>query len=561
MALSRFVLPYADVGAGIRPSSGAKLFFYATGTSTFKSTFTDATGSTANTNPVIANANGVFPAIFFNGSFNVSLKDSNDVQIWTADPVISNALGYIYETTLDLISSEQAASANDIVESQGYTTKGDGGGAQWRQNGVTGQTVSQSPAQLGNALLNDGLGNQWAKVFKNSYLANNNTFSLYYTPANDTRIEERIFFGSASKDASGTTDKTESSTFISGNDFGSYYLERAAQNLSISKRGGIGSVNGAKGSERYTTLGYTIWVTLTVYSVGDKAGYGGRLYTVTVAGTTSGTAPSHTSGTAVDGTVTWQFDDYTYNVAIGEAACALADINDGTGVWARYTEIVRSAAGGTSFAEEVVSKNKGADVINNPYNRFPAGSTIGHMFAGGGDPSLGAATAPSTCGILFIKNGETWNKGIVFDKESIQGADGATGYGSAISLAKGHLINWFTVEGLEGSAITSDVTLNSRRGSITFENFKVTYRAAGSDVFSASRLNDTSTGSILAESYGGNARLSAEGTTTDVDLLIAAKGAGLVRFGAHAALSGETVTGYITIKDTAGTVRKLAVVS
>jgi hypothetical protein len=92
MAISRFVLPYADVGAGIRPSSGAKLFFYATGTSTFKSTFTDATGSTANTNPVIANANGVFPNIFLEGIFNVALKDSNDVQIWTADPATYGSL-------------------------------------------------------------------------------------------------------------------------------------------------------------------------------------------------------------------------------------------------------------------------------------------------------------------------------------------------------------------------------------------------------------------------------------------------------------------------------------
>jgi hypothetical protein len=168
MALSRFVLPFADVGAGIRPSSGAKLFFYATGTSTPKSTFTDATGSTANTNPVIANANGVFPAIFFNGSFNVALKDSNNVQIWTADPVNSKEVGTIYATTLDLIASEQASSANDIVESQGYTAKGDGGGAQWKQNGVTGQTASQSPAQLGDALLNDANGNQWGLVFYDS---------------------------------------------------------------------------------------------------------------------------------------------------------------------------------------------------------------------------------------------------------------------------------------------------------------------------------------------------------------------------------------------------------
>jgi hypothetical protein len=87
MALSRFVLPFADVGGGIRPSSGAKLFFYATGTSTPATTFSDSTGTTPNTNPVIADANGVFPNIFINGIFKAVLKDKNDVQIWEADPV------------------------------------------------------------------------------------------------------------------------------------------------------------------------------------------------------------------------------------------------------------------------------------------------------------------------------------------------------------------------------------------------------------------------------------------------------------------------------------------
>jgi hypothetical protein len=87
MALSRFVLPFADVGAGITPSSGAKLYFYATGTTTPSTTYADSTGDTPNANPVIAYANGIFPAIFLSGIFNVVLKDANDVQIWTADPV------------------------------------------------------------------------------------------------------------------------------------------------------------------------------------------------------------------------------------------------------------------------------------------------------------------------------------------------------------------------------------------------------------------------------------------------------------------------------------------
>jgi hypothetical protein len=87
MALARFILPFADVGGGIKPSSGAKLFFYATGTSTPATTFSDSTGDTANTNPVIADANGLFSSIFLSGSFKVILKNKNDVQIWEADPV------------------------------------------------------------------------------------------------------------------------------------------------------------------------------------------------------------------------------------------------------------------------------------------------------------------------------------------------------------------------------------------------------------------------------------------------------------------------------------------
>lgn len=89
---SRFVLPFADVGQGIIPSDGAKLFFFVTGTSTPKDTFSDAAGTIPNANPVIADASGVFADIFIDGSYKVQLKDKNDVQIWEADPVDEFAL-------------------------------------------------------------------------------------------------------------------------------------------------------------------------------------------------------------------------------------------------------------------------------------------------------------------------------------------------------------------------------------------------------------------------------------------------------------------------------------
>ena len=74
-------------------------------------------------------------------------------------------------TTTELIASSATFAPNTNITTKGYTTSGDGGAGSWIQNGVTGQTVSQSPAQLGNALLNDGSGNQWALVSTGSEIS------------------------------------------------------------------------------------------------------------------------------------------------------------------------------------------------------------------------------------------------------------------------------------------------------------------------------------------------------------------------------------------------------
>ena len=72
-------------------------------------------------------------------------------------------------TTFDLIGSAAAFAPDTNITTKGYLTSGDEGSGSWVQNGVTGQTPSQSPAQLGNALLNDGNGNQWRLVPRGRY--------------------------------------------------------------------------------------------------------------------------------------------------------------------------------------------------------------------------------------------------------------------------------------------------------------------------------------------------------------------------------------------------------
>ena len=82
-----------------------------------------------------------------------------------AENAATTAEAFAYQlTTTDLIASTATFAAATNIPTSGFTTSGDGGNGSWKQNGLTGQAPSQSPAQLGDALLNDGNGNQWALV-------------------------------------------------------------------------------------------------------------------------------------------------------------------------------------------------------------------------------------------------------------------------------------------------------------------------------------------------------------------------------------------------------------
>lgn len=76
------------------PLVGGKLYSYEAGTSTPLATYTDFGGLSANTNPVILDANGEASVWIANTSYKFVLTDSDDVVQWTKDnitPVISTA--------------------------------------------------------------------------------------------------------------------------------------------------------------------------------------------------------------------------------------------------------------------------------------------------------------------------------------------------------------------------------------------------------------------------------------------------------------------------------------
>jgi len=67
------------------PLIGGKVYTYAAGTTTPLASYTDNTGATANTNPVILDTRGEAAIWLSPASYKFVLKDSNDVTIWTSD--------------------------------------------------------------------------------------------------------------------------------------------------------------------------------------------------------------------------------------------------------------------------------------------------------------------------------------------------------------------------------------------------------------------------------------------------------------------------------------------
>ena len=71
------------------PLAGGLMYYYDSGTTTLKNTYSDSAESIANTNPVVLDAAGRLPSVFYSGAARQVLKTSADVQLWERDPVSS----------------------------------------------------------------------------------------------------------------------------------------------------------------------------------------------------------------------------------------------------------------------------------------------------------------------------------------------------------------------------------------------------------------------------------------------------------------------------------------
>ena len=120
------------------PLGSGKLYFYDSGTTTLKTTYSDINQTVANTNPVILTAAGRQPNIFFSGNAKAILTDSSDVQILVRDPVGQTASAFgdawvatkIYDADAVVLGSDgvyyrslvSANQNNDPTSTSGYWT-------------------------------------------------------------------------------------------------------------------------------------------------------------------------------------------------------------------------------------------------------------------------------------------------------------------------------------------------------------------------------------------------------------------------------------------------------
>jgi hypothetical protein len=247
---------------------------------------------------------------------------------------------------------------------------------------------------------------------------------------------------------------------------------------------------------------------------------------------------------------------------IGVVGYAEADVASSV-AWGGYFEVVRRSDTAYGYGIEVDAKNIGANVTPTSYT--VANDTVfGVWVAAGGDDAYGGApTNPSGAAIVIKGNDSTWNTGIVFEKGALTGADGSTGTGTAIEMATGHRIRWRMTGNFSTAEIRSAVDNSSQNTLMLFANNQVQFYNNGSK--RSVQLEHVANGVNFVNISGSIASspvvVEARGDDTNVGVKLLPKGSEVVWFGTHSAIGAETVTGYITIKDSSGNSRKLAVVS
>jgi hypothetical protein len=242
-----------------------------------------------------------------------------------------------------------------------------------------------------------------------------------------------------------------------------------------------------------------------------------------------------------------------------------------------YLQVTGGATGGgVNFSAQ------GSDA--NIFITYDTKGTEAHSFRtnGGAQQQFRIAHTASAVNYLQVTGGATGNRfnlsaqgsdanvGMNFVVKGTENFVFATSAGTAAQFLIAHTasaVNYLQVTG----GVTGGNPVLSVQGSDTNVNMEIRSKGTGVLGLYTNTSNLQFLVSHIASSVnylqaaggatGVAATLSAQGSDTNIDLALAPKGTGNVRFGTLTANADAPVTGYILIKDSGGTTRKLAVIA
>lgn len=180
-------------------------------------------------------------------------------------------------------------------------------------------------------------------------------------------------------------------------------------------------------------------------------------------------------------------------------------------------------------------------------------------------------------GLIKIGDGADTAPGFAFTSDIDTGVyrSGANVFGIAVNGNEGLLVSGTLADGTAYLDVSPEPNLVNigPKGSAAnlqyYHNAKGTgahhFRTAGT--VEQARVTDTPSAVNYVDFTGGVSgspgivTVSAAGGDPDVDLALNSKGSGVLKFGSHSAVAAETLSGYITVKDSGGTSRKIGVIS
>jgi hypothetical protein len=524
-----------------------------------------------------------------------------------------------FNTTTEVINQFKGQVAiGTLIETLGYSTVGDGGGAQWVKTATTG-TPNQSPAQLGNALLNDASGNQWELVYDYKIdlaklgfiaataqqrtdlvqgLSDNLTNVELVTPAGDYTFVASSLVETWPNNDAGTISANGCAIVMrqgikysgAGRDLTSWTVSDPAVSNVYIDNGTDVEVTGIEFKSTYT---------------GVEAGAGHAIFGLVKALTDTVTNLN------IHNIRCKNVASYGVGLNYGyQTNCILHDIEtattggDGIDIKSRATTLL---VNNTNTISKIRCKNFGLRLdgqvgldVRGQYSITDCWFT---EFGDGVKSFTGLRLRPASeannlsvkttaTNIHAIAGNGTGTEGIQLSGEAntISGFS-VTGCEIGVNIQESDacIISNGTISGHNTYAISSTVSAIDMTVSNVFalnagtatHHFRVegegaTFRAVDGDASATvwslgTGANNTITrdsnkarltdGLDVYQITAGRVGLSVKGVSTNIDMALDTKGTGKVRVGTHETLAAETITGFIKIKDSSGTERKLAVLS